>query len=99
MLIQQSEFTPGVSEFGILSRVRCFVNDTSVCRERGPIRSDEDRIFEKSALDSKYLLAMINFIEDECGIHVASCEITEENFGSLRAVARFVASKQPFAVG
>lgn len=37
--------------------------------------------------------------EEEFGIHISNCEVTQENFGSLRAVARFVASKQPFAVG
>ena len=42
---------------------------------------------------------MVTFIEDEFGVHVSRCEITEDNLGSLRAVARFVASKQPFAVG
>jgi len=43
--------------------------------------------------------AMITFIEDEFGIYVSECEISEDNLGSLRAVARFVASKQTFAVG
>jgi acyl carrier protein len=42
---------------------------------------------------------MIAFIEKEFGVHVSDCEIRAENLGSLRAVARFVASKQPFAVG
>jgi acyl carrier protein len=42
---------------------------------------------------------MIDFIEQEFGVHVSDCEISSENLGSLRAVARFVASKQPFAVG
>jgi hypothetical protein len=43
--------------------------------------------------------AIIDFVEQEFGIHVSSCEVNEENLGSLRAVARFVAGKQPFAVG
>ena len=87
MLTQQLEFTPGVSESRILDRVRGFV------------LAEDDRFFEKAALDSKYVAAMVVFVEEEFGIHVANCEITEENLGSLKAVARFVASKQPFAVG
>ena len=34
---------------------------------------------------------MITFIEEEFGIYVSECEISEDNLGSLRAVARFVA--------
>jgi len=70
-----------------------------VYRRRGFVLAEDNRFLEKAALDSKYVAAMVNFIEEEFGIHVSSCEITEENLGSLRAVARFVASKQPFAVG
>ena len=45
---------------------------------------------EKAALDAKYVTAMINFVEEEFGVLVSSCEISEDNLGSLRAVARFV---------
>lgn len=99
MLTQEPEFAPGVSESGILSRVRGFVQANSVYRQRGFVLAEDDRFFEKAALDSKYVTAMVIFIEEEFGVHVSSCEITEDNLGSLRAVARFVASKQPFAVG
>jgi acyl carrier protein len=99
MLTHQPEFTPGVSESGILSRVRGFVQENALYRQRGFVLAEDDRFFEKAALDSTYVAAMVTFIEDEFGVHVSSCEITEDNLGSLRAVARFVASKQPFAVG
>ena len=99
MPTHETEFTPGVSESGILTRVRSFVQDNSVYRQQGFVLAEDDRLFEKAALDSKYMTAMINFIEDEFGVLVSPCEISEDNLGSLRAVARFVASKQPFAVG
>ena len=99
MLINQTQFTPGISESGILSRVHNFVQDNPLYRQRGFVLADDDRFFEKAALDSKYIAAMITYIEEEFGILVSECEISEDNLGSLRAVARFVASKQPFAVG
>lgn len=68
-------------------------------RQHGYVLDGDDRFYEKAALDSKYVAAMIGFIEEEFGVHVSDCEISEDNLGSLRAVARFVASKQPFAVG
>lgn len=68
-------------------------------RQHGYVLDGDDRLFERVALDSKYVAAMIAFIEEEFGVHVSDSEIRSENLGSLRAVARFVASKQPFAVG
>jgi acyl carrier protein len=99
MLTQEIEFAPGVSESGILSRVRSFAQGNLLYRQHGYVLDGDDRFFEKAALDSKYVAAMIAFIEEEFGVHVSDCEIRAENLGSLRAVARFVASKQPFAVG
>lgn len=99
MLINESQFTPGVSESVILSRVRAFVQENSVYRQNGFVLADGDRLLERAALDSKYVAAMIAFVEDEFGIIVSECEMSEDNLGSLRAVARFVAGKQPFAVG
>ena len=99
MLTHQPEFSPGVSESGTLARVRGFVQENSAYKQRGFVLADDDRFIEKAALDSKYVVAVVTFIEDESEVHVSSCEMTEENLGSLRAVARFVISKQPFAVG
>ena len=99
MLINDSHFTPGVSESVILSRVRNFVQESPVYRQTGFVLADGDRLFERAALDSRYIAAMVAFVEDEFGIIVSECELSEDNLGSLRAVARFVASKQPFAVG
>jgi acyl carrier protein len=99
MLTNEPEITAGVSETVILSRVRSFVKENPLYRQHGFVLTEDDRLFEKAALDSKYICAMINFVEEEFGVLVSGCEISEDNLGSLRAVARFVASKQPFAVG
>ena len=99
MLIPENQFTGGVSESGILSRVHNFVQQNPLYKQRGFVLAEDDRFFEKAALDSKYVAAMLTYIEDEFGVIVSECEISEDNLGSLRAVARFVASKQPFAVG
>jgi len=99
MLKNEREFTPGVSESVILARVRAFVQENSLYRQNGFVLADGDRLFEKAAIDSRYVAAMIAFVENEFGVLISDCEMKEDNLGSLRAVARFVASKQPFAVG
>jgi hypothetical protein len=86
MLTEQPKFVPGMSGSGIHSNVRRFVQEHALYRQRGFVLAE----------DWKYLTGMVTFIEKEFGIHVLSCEVTEENLGSPRAVARFVASKHPF---
>jgi hypothetical protein len=89
MLIQQPEGTPSVHETGIHSRIRRFVQEHALYRHRSlPLTED-----------SKYIAAILSFIEEEFGVRISTYEITEENLGSLRAIARFLARKQPFAVG
>ena len=55
--------------------------------------------YKIGVVDSRSVAQMIDFIEREFGVYVSKHEIGEENLGSLRPIARFVASKQPFAVG
>ena len=66
--------------------------------QRGFVLSEDDRFLRTLDPIRNMSTAMVKFIEEEFGIHVSSCEITEENLGFLRAFARFVESKQPFAI-
>jgi hypothetical protein len=70
-----------VSESDIHSRVRAFVQEHAMYRQRRFVLPD----------DSRYVTAIVNFIGQEYGIQVSSYDITEENLGSPRAVARFIA--------
>jgi acyl carrier protein len=99
MLTPETDFMPGTSESSILSRVRHFVEENSFYRQHGFALTEDERFLERTVADSRYFDEMITFIEDEFGVHVSNCEITEDNLGSLRAVVRFVVSKQPYAVG
>jgi acyl carrier protein len=99
MRIQETDFMPGTSESSILARVRRFVDENPLYRDRGFVPTEDDNFLEKAMVDSKYVGETITFIEEEFGVAVSSPEITEANLGTLRAVARFVSNKQPYAVG
>ena len=99
MQTEETDFMPSMSESGILAGVRRFVIENPLYRERGFVPTDDEPFLEKAVIDSKYVGQMITFIEEEFGVGVSSLEITDDNFGTLRAVARFVSSKQPYAVG
>src|SRR6267143_4954206 len=99
MLTQDIGFTPGVSESSILSRVHHFAEGNSLYAAQWIALAGNDRPPVTGGVDSRRVAEMISFVEYEFGVLVSSCEITEDNFGSIRAVASFVAGKQPFAVG
>ncbi len=60
--------------------------------------SDEDRFLELGVIDSTGVVELVGEVEERYGITVEDNEITEDNFGSLSGLVRFVASKRPAAV-
>jgi hypothetical protein len=99
MLTNGTTFTPDICEASVLTRLRAFVEMNEFYRQLGVTISDDENFFQRTGAESKCVAEMISFIENESGVLVANCEVCEDNPGSLRAVAHFVADKQLFAVG
>ena len=57
--------------------------------------SPELPLLERGVVDSTGVVELVEFLQDEFKIKVADDDITEENLGSIGAIARYVASKQP----
>lgn len=49
--------------------------------------------------DSTYVANIVAFVECEFGVRISTNEITEQNFGSVSSIARFVAGKRSLAHG
>ena len=60
--------------------------------------TDEDRFLELGVIDSTGVVELVGEVEERYGITVEDNEITEDNFGSLAGLVKFVASKRPAAV-
>ena len=82
------------SETEIISRVRGFVQENFLYMQPDFVLADEDRLLERGVVDSMGVAEMISLIESEFGVRASEDEISEANFGSLRAIARYVADKQ-----
>jgi len=80
-------------------RVRAFVHENFLYAMPNFELGDDDRLLEKGVIDSMGVAEMIAFVENEFGVFTTDEEVSEANFGSLGAIARFVAGKQPYAVG
>jgi len=57
------------------------------------VLGDDDPLLAKGVIDSMGVMEMIGFLTSEFGIAVADEEVTEENLGSVSAIARFVTGK------
>jgi acyl carrier protein len=90
----ESEMMSGVSETEIKSRVRAFVQENFLYAMPDFELGDEDRLLERGVIDSMGVAEMIAFVEAEFGISTSDDEVSEANYGSLTAIARFVHDKQ-----
>ena len=84
----------GVSESEIKSRVRAFVQENFLYAMPDFELGDDDRLLERGVIDSMGVAEMIAFVETELGISTSDDEVSEANYGSLTAIARFVLAKQ-----
>ncbi len=76
----------------ILERTRAFVRENFLYMRPDFIVADNDPLLSKGIVDSMGVAELLGFLEGEFGITVAEDAVTEENLGSLAAIARFVAA-------
>jgi acyl carrier protein len=55
---------------------------------------DGDDFLALGVIDSLGFVELVEEVQSRYGLTIEDVEITEENFGSLDAIARFVAAKQ-----
>jgi acyl carrier protein len=55
---------------------------------------DEDDFLALGIIDSLGFVELVEEVQSRYGLTIDDVEITEENFGSIDAIAQFVASKQ-----
>ncbi len=77
----------------ILERTRAYVRDNFLYMRPDFVLGDDDPLLAKGVIDSMGVMEMIGFLTSEFGIAVADEEVTEENLGSVSAIARFVTGK------
>ncbi len=55
---------------------------------------DEDNFLDLGIIDSLGFVRLVEEIESRYGVIIEDIEITEENFGSIDAIANYVGSKR-----
>ena len=79
----------------ILRGMRDFITENFLYMRPDFVLNDDASLMGNGIVDSMGVMEMIEFIESEFGVKVDDTEITEENLGTLNAIARYVAARIP----
>ena len=82
-----------VSEAGVRAEVRGFIEENFLYMHPDLELRDEDALLDLGVIDSMGFVELVDEVQARYGIQVADVEITDDNFGSVAAVARFVAGR------
>jgi len=77
----------------VASRIHTFIVD-DLLMGQGMEFADEDSLLEEGIIDSLGLLEIVTFIETEFDIAVQDPDVTLDNFGTVSAIASYVAALQ-----
>ncbi len=83
-----------MTEQEIAARVREYVTENFLYMREGYEFSDTDSLPGHGIIDFSGVLELVAFLRQEFGVGIDEADITEENFGTLAAISRFVAEKQ-----
>ena len=88
-----SNFTPAGNHSPIKVQLRQFIRENFLYAMPSFELGDDDLLMERGVVDSMGVAEMIAFVENEFSVFTADEDITETNFGSVNAIARFVAAR------
>lgn len=78
----------------VAGQIRAYVEDNFLYLHPGLELGDEDALLEAGVVDSLGFVELVEEVQATYGVEVSDIEITEENFGSIAAIARFVQRKR-----
>lgn len=83
-----------MSQTDVRSDLRAFVEDNFLYLRPDLELHDGDDLLARGILDSLGFVELVEEVQQRYGVTVADEEITEENFGSIEAMAGFVAARR-----
>lgn len=82
-----------MDEQQVVERTRGYVQRTFLYARPDLVLRNEDRLLERGIIDSMGVLELLGFLEQEFGVTLVDEDITEDNLGSIQAIARCVSSR------
>jgi acyl carrier protein len=78
----------------VRAEMRDYITENFLYLRPGLELSDDDDLLGLGVIDSIGFVELVGEVEERYGVAVADGEIVEENFGSIAAIAAFVADKR-----
>ncbi len=82
-----------MTEAEVMARTRAYVVENFLYMRKDFRFADGDSLLTNGIIDSLGVMELVEFLSGEFGLEVDPAEITEENFGTLAGIARYVVSK------
>jgi acyl carrier protein len=81
----------------VIERLRAYVQENFLYTRHDVELRETESLFGRNIIDSLGVMELIAFVQSEFGVEVPDEMITEEHFGTLRAIANFVLDKRAAA--
>jgi acyl carrier protein len=78
----------------VRGEMRSFMEENFLYMRPDVELSDDDQFLALGVIDSLGFVELVEEVQSRYGLAIEDVEITEENFGSIEAIAKFVAAKQ-----
>jgi len=82
-----------MNEQDILEKARAYVIENFMYMRKSQTIGDEESLLRTGVISSLGMMEVVGWVEETFGVTVDPEEITENNFDTMRGLARFVLSK------
>ncbi len=83
-----------MTEAEVMVRTRAYVVENFLYMRQDFRFGDDDSLLTRGIIDSLGVMELVEFLGGEFGLEVDPEEITEQNFGTLAGIARYVVGKR-----
>jgi acyl carrier protein len=78
----------------VLERTRSYIEENFLYMRPGFDLKDDQSLLKNGLVDSMGVAEVLEFLRGEFGVIIEDEEITEDNLGTLAAIAKFIVAKQ-----
>lgn len=83
-----------MSEADVRRELRAYIDENFLYLHPDLELADHDDLLARGVIDSLGFVELVEEVQSRYGVSVADLEITEENFGSIAAIADYVGRKR-----
>jgi acyl carrier protein len=82
-----------MTEQSVLQQAKAYVVENFMYMRKEKTIGDDESLLRTGVITSLGMMEVVGWVEDTFGVTVDPDEITEQNFDTLRGIARFVLAK------